>query len=257
MSANKPIKQKSTDPKEDLVIYKILVAIVVCCAALIAVYQVNAHYGYVAYTMQIYRGVLIASIVCGALLVLFLIAAALSRHRSRLCKGMLVGAVLSAMFGFTALMFRVYVFDAAPALYAFWAAVMVLYAVYLLYQREFFLISLLTVAAGLLFFYAFERYGTGMSHTMMLAVAALFVLAAVICMLAARAAKRDGTVSIGGRTVRIFVGRSPMLLYLTAALWVLCTVCVLLLGATFAYYCLFAAIAYELIAACYYTMKLR
>ena len=96
-----------------------------------------------------------------------------------------------------------------------------------------------------------------MSHTMMLAVAVLFVLAAVICMLAARAAKRNGTVSIGGRTVRIFVGRSPMLLYLTAALWVLCTVCVLLLGATFAYYCLFAAIAYELIAACYYTMKLR
>ena len=96
-----------------------------------------------------------------------------------------------------------------------------------------------------------------MSTTMMLAVAVVMALAIVICILTALAARKDGKLSIGSHSVQIFVGRSPMLLYLTCALWALCTICVLLLGATFAYYCLFAAIAYELIAACYYTMKLR
>ncbi len=257
MSSKKPMKQKTANSKEDLVIYKILIAIVAACVALIAIYQVNAHYGYVAYTMNIYRGVLIASIVFAVLAVAFLVAAALVRQKKGLCSGLLVGALLSAMFAFTSLLFRVYVFEAAPILYAFWIAATILYAIYLLYQPEFFLISLLTAASGFLFFYAFQSYADGMSTTMMLAVAVVMALAIVICILTALAARKDGKLSIGSHSVQIFVGRSPMLLYLTCALWALCTICVLLLGATFAYYCLFAAIAYELIAACYYTMKLR
>ncbi len=200
---------------------------------------------------------LIASIVFAVLAVAFLVAAALVRQKKGLCSGLLVGALLSAMFAFTSLLFRVYVFEAAPILYAFWITATILYAIYLLYQPEFFLISLLTAASGFLFFYAFQSYADGMSTTMMLAVAVVMALAIVICILTALAARKDGKLSIGSHSVQIFVGRSPMLLYLTCALWALCTICVLLLGATFAYYCLFAAIAYELIAACYYTMKLR
>ena len=44
MSSKKPMKQKTANSKEDLVIYKILIAIVAACVALIAIYQVNAHY---------------------------------------------------------------------------------------------------------------------------------------------------------------------------------------------------------------------
>ena len=47
------------------------------------------------------------------------------------------------------------------------------------------------------------------------------------------------------------------MLCITCAVWLVCFLACLLLGATFAYYCMFAAIAFELIAAVYYTFQLK
>jgi hypothetical protein len=257
MSSKKPIKQKAADPSEEVVIYKIMVAMIVVCIALIGVYWINSNYGVVRYTMTIYQGVLIGAIVFGAIAAVLLVAAAITRQRKMLCHGLLTGALIAALYALTSLALRIYVFSAALPLYCFWVAIGVLYAVWLLYQREFFLISLLTVAAGMLFLLAFRTYGGGMNTRLLLTVIVVIALAALICIATASASRHHGEISLGGRSIRIYIGTSPLLLYLTCTVWVLCTICVLLLGATFAYYCLFAAIAYELIAACYYTMKLR
>ena len=47
------------------------------------------------------------------------------------------------------------------------------------------------------------------------------------------------------------------MLCITCAVWLVCFVLTLILGATFSYYCMFAAMAFELIAAVYYTFQLK
>ena len=51
-------------------------------------------------------------------------------------------------------------------------------------------------------------------------------------------------------------GFQPVL-YVVCALWLVCLLLCYVLGASFAYYCMFAAIAFELVAAVYYTFQLK
>ena len=44
---------------------------------------------------------------------------------------------------------------------------------------------------------------------------------------------------------------------MVCALWLVCLLLCYVLGASFAYYCMFAAIAFELVAAVYYTFQLK
>ena len=77
-------------------------------------------------------------------------------------------------------------------------------------------------------------------------------------LLALLAGRRGGTVRIFDRNLRIFGKRAtPAFLLAANGLWVLCTVAVVILGSLFAYYCMFAAIAVEFIAAVYYTFQLN
>ena len=85
----------------------------------------------------------------------------------------------------------------------------------------------------------------------------LAVLIVLVFGSALLASRRQGRLKLGDRTLKIYICGTPLALYITCVVWVLCAALVLLLGATFSYYCLIAAIAYELIAACYYTVKLR
>ena len=50
---------------------------------------------------------------------------------------------------------------------------------------------------------------------------------------------------------------TPTLHYLICGLWLVCIAAALLLGGLFSYYCMFAAIAVEFIAAVYYTFQLN
>ena len=50
---------------------------------------------------------------------------------------------------------------------------------------------------------------------------------------------------------------NPLLHFLICALWVVLISAALLLGSLFSYYCMFAAIAVEFIAAVYYTFQLN
>mgnify|MGYP004597872037 CR=1 FL=1 len=76
--------------------------------------------------------------------------------------------------------------------------------------------------------------------------------------IAANAAKNKGMLVLGAKRIRLFHARfNPLALYITCAVWTVCFAACLVFGAAFAYYCMFAAVAFELAAAVYYTFQLK
>ena len=76
--------------------------------------------------------------------------------------------------------------------------------------------------------------------------------------IAANAAKNKGMLVLGAKRIRLFHARfNPLALYITCAVWAVCFAACLVFGAAFAYYCMFAAVAFELAAAVYYTFQLK
>ena len=135
-------------------------------------------------------------------------------------------------------------------------AVYCLYIVYMLYQTEFFCVSLITVTAG----GTFLRYSRGIGANFpCIALAVLLVLMiAAGAYIAANAAKNKGTLVLGAKRIRLFHAKfNPLALYITCAVWAACFVACLVFGAAFAYYCMFAAVVFELAAAVYYTFQLK
>jgi len=89
------------------------------------------------------------------------------------------------------------------------------------------------------------------------------LLAAAACLLitvylAHSGAKHAGMVHFGKKKILMFSSKyTPTLHYLICGLWLVCIAAALLLGSLFSYYCMFAAVAVEFIAAVYYTFQLN
>lgn len=131
-----------------------------------------------------------------------------------------------------------------------------LYIVYLLYGGEFTLISLLTCSAG----WTFYRFYPGIEFSFAQIVCSVCLVAMIVgaVILASKAAANKGCITVRGKKQHIFHRNfQPLFVYVTCAIWAVCFIASLLLGDLFAYYCLFATIAFELIAAVYYTFQLK
>ena len=166
------------------------------------------------------------------------------------------GIFLFAMAGISAVTMKVEYTFGFPMIYFLWAAALVQYIIYQLYGWEFFLFSLPTAAAGFLF-YQFRNGVTFSAKNIIFLLITAIILVAVIWV-ANNAAKNKGQLAIKGKSMRLFSKRySPFLHYLVAALWLVCIPAALLLGSLFSFYCMFAAIAVEFIAAVYYTFQLN
>jgi len=160
------------------------------------------------------------------------------------------GAVAAASFA----LYQFWFF-AIPYLYFFVIAGCALYLVYILYPHDFFLISFITTATGA----AFYRHGqAGYTGRATIALYVLLAFLSVgILVLTYMAARKNGTVCVKGKTLRIFAvknGATP--LYLTGAILLACIAASLVLGSVFAFYCVYAAVGGLFIAACYYTIRL-
>ena len=154
--------------------------------------------------------------------------------------------------------FQLYIkwFTALPLLNFVNIAAGCLYLIWILYPHDFFLISLLSVLSGA----AFYRHGqAGVSNvsTTGLYVILLLLTAGVVA-LTVCAAKKGGLVTIRNKALRLFVGKkAAMPLYLACSINAACLLAALLLGAGFAYYCVYAAVGGFFVAACWYTMGLN
>ena len=165
--------------------------------------------------------------------------------------------VLSALVGACALDLRYFWTEHATALYMAHAAVYCLYIIYCLYRSEFFCFSVAAIVSGFCFYFYSKGLGLNARTAVMAAVVVLVL--AVVALLANRAAKDKGRICLFGKKHAVFPVRfNPTVLYVACTVLACCLIACLLLGsALFAYYCMFAAIAIELIGAVYYTFQLK
>lgn len=240
---------------DNAVVYKVMIALALACAALFSLRSLRAYYatigGFTAlydWTPWIIGGGLGLAVICGVL------PAVWRRPAVRaVCPWFLTAGLFAAVLGCA---MRVSWVDDFPLLYFLCVAVLVQYVIFLLYRWEFFLVSLSTLAAGGLFF--------GYSSGFALNVKSVCLFTALILVLAGTAlcgflaSRHKGRLVLGRLRYAMFPPKfSPIFIYLADILWLCCLLVTLLLGSLFAYYCMFAAIAVEFIAAVYYTFQLN
>lgn len=163
---------------------------------------------------------------------------------------------VSLLWTFSFLILKTFLGDQMQLLYFAHTTVYCLYIIFMLYRTEFTLVSLMTILAGWTFY---RYYPLGRFTSRILICTLLLAAAMAVSVLSAFFANKSrGVIRIGGTKLHLFPKSfSPMFLYVTAGIWAVCLLASLLVGSLFAYYCLFAAIALELIAAVYYTFQLK
>lgn len=240
---------------DDAVVYKVMIALALLCAALFALRSLRRYYATIGGFADLYDktpwiigGGLALAAVAGLLTALWK-----KRAIRAVCPWLVAVGVVTAVTG---LSMRIAWVEDFSLLYFLCLAVLVQYIVFQLYRWEFFLFSLCTVAAGGLFFGYSSGFSFDLKSVSLFVSLMVILIASTLC--AFLAARNKGCLVLGKRRVRLFPSRfNPMLIYAAAALWFCCAIAVLLLGGLFAYYCMFAAIAVEFIAAVYYTFQLN
>lgn len=134
------------------------------------------------------------------------------------------------------------------------AAVMAL--VYYLYQREFFVITVLS-AMGIVGLWLIRR-AAGNHQVVVYAYMAVTAVVLIAAALACRVMqKSDGFLTLGGKRLSVFNrGATYGMVYLTCAVVAVAVAAGLALGASAAYYLMIALVGWLFVMAVYYTVKL-
>jgi len=161
------------------------------------------------------------------------------------------GAAAAAVFGGL----YSYLNSAISYLYFFIIAASALYLVWLLYPHDFCLLATLaTLSGGIFYLHGQRGYTSTLTVVLYLVLVVLILGTILICQ---KAAKNNGILTLFGKTWRLFSAKSGIMpLYLACAILLACIVAALLLGSTFAFYCVYAAVGGLFVAACYYTIRL-
>ena len=252
MTADKLSKNKASN---DSVVYKVMVALVLLCGGLMVLRNLRATYSTVG-------GIDTIDALIPWIILVGFVGCAVAVLAWVVCKNKIARMILPwfvavfAMTGITGVSMKLFWTQGFSALYFLWVALMVQVVIFLMYGWEFFLFSLPTAAAGFLFL----NFSTGFSMSIW---NALVLVIAVVCLLvtfvlARTGAKNAGIVKFGKQKFLLFSSKfTPTLHYLVCGLWLVCIAASLLLGSLFSYYCMFAAVAVEFIAAVYYTFQLN
>ena len=249
-------KSNVTAKPRDLTVYKVCGAFVLMVLSMLGVKCVLDAYATMNTFDIVYRASELAWKLCAVLCIASAIAYYLLRKKA-VRKVFPYVFVLSALVGLCALDLRYFWTEHAAAIYMAHAAVYCLYIIFCLYRSEFFCFSLAAIASGFCFYFYSKGLGLN-ARTAVLAILVALVLAGV-SFLANRAAKDKGRVKLFGKTLKLFHAHfNPTVLYVACTVLACSLIACLLLGsALFAYYCMFAAIAIELIGAVYYTFQLK
>ena len=255
MATKKNMTKEKLQKNNDAAVYKVMIALAAACICLLGMRSLRDYYSTVdGFTALYDRANTIALI---GLIVAAAAAAVCFFWKNKIARAVspwfIVAGLLTAATGRS-----MYISGVADFGFLFFLcfAVLIQYIIFQLYRWEFFLFSLSTVTAGGVFF-SFSKgvYWTGKNIAVVIILALVLVCTTLVCRMAC---SNKGFFSLGKTRVRLYgVKSAPILLYIANALWLVCTVCIPLLGGLFAYYCMFAAIAVEFIAAVYYTFQLN
>ena len=256
-----PQKKNVKNVNDDSVIYKVMIALGMLCILLLGLQLISRYYRLAGPMFAIQTVLGWAAVICGVLAVVFLVGLLALRSRNAFWRNASLPLfLLLAIIALSSwLLYSTWV-TYVSLLYFVYIAAAVLYMIALLYQHDFFLLSFLNACAGCVFYGLSRLYGAQgvFSAKALLLNLALVVLIVLVTGLVFTARKTDdGRLKLFGRKVLISgLDLSPVLLYISFLLWLLCLVVAAVLGSVFAYYSIFAVVALELIAAVYYTVKL-
>ena len=240
---------------DNSVVYKVAVALALLCMGLVALRKVHKIYstiGGMAWLEPIVPWIMVIGFaLCAVCIALYIFCKA---PACRIITPWLI--FIFAMVGITGFSMKTAYTFGFPALYFLFGTVLLQYIIYQLYRWEFFFASLPTAAAGFLFYQYRNGFSFSLSNLVPLLVTALILIGVI--WIAVRASGSKGQLVFGGKSIRLFSKRyNPFLHYLVCALWIVCIPAAILLGSLFSFYCMFAAIAVEFIAAVYYTFQLN
>ena len=258
MTDDKLRKSKS----DDLVPYKVMLALILLCVALFSLSKFRSYFvskEAIDSLFDLYPTFAIAGLGLFAVSGIVLLLLRKFRAARFICPWfMALGALVALTFSAIQLTWD----EDFDLIYFICVAALVQYVVFQLYRWEFFLVSMPTVASVVLFYGIKGGFVFNLRNSFLLAVCLLLIGFSALC--AFLASRNHGLLSFGRTRCKVFGSKgSPMPVYLIAALWVFCIALILLLSIVsslsglFAYYCMFAAIAVEFIAAVYYTFQLN
>lgn len=238
----------------DSVVYKVMAALLILCVSILGLQkftQITTNAGYdllfpkLPWIIGVGFGLAVISL--GLLLLI-------RKPLVQLLSPWFLGAgLLLAMAG---LSMKSTLTDDFPLLYFTISAVLILYIVYQLYHWPFFLFSSVIISAGGALFCF--RHGTLTPVKAILALVIYLIIAAACFLSAWTASRNKGKLILKGKKYQLFSPRfNPTPLFVTILFWTVCVVLGLIFGKQFSYYCLFAAVAYELICAVYFTFQLH
>lgn len=248
-------KKRSAEKKpDDTLMYKALIALCILCAAVFALFRISLIYGSIGWFLSgdpVVRGLMLGF---AALSLLALAASLCFKKHQRLFRIIFGAAAVLALSCLILVKYWEYN-TALTVLYFLYIGGCVLYLLYLLFPREFFYVSLISTYAGAVF-YAYSKQQF-VSRSLTLVIAAFFLLVAVIAALTGLSTRRDGRLILFGRQLQMFPpGFRALPIYLVCAIYSVCMIAAMMIGSGFSLFCMYAAIAIEFIAACYYTIKL-
>lgn len=254
MINKKDITTETAKRSDDLTVYKVMAALLLLCVSLAGLRRLRKYYGTVG-GMEVLDPLtswiaIIGCILFAACIILLLL------WKNRMARNILpVAALVTALIAVTGISMKMFWTQGFSSLYFLCCALFVQYIILQLYRWEFFLFSLCTISVGFTFFTMSGGFGwNSWSIVTIVLTVAILIATAVI----AKLASKTGRILLGGKKLHLFPSSfNPTLLYLAAGLWLACLAAALLLGSLFAYYCMFAAIAVEFIAAVYYTFQLN
>ena len=248
---NRNAAKKSNE--SNAIVYKVVFALLLLCVGIVTLRSVKNYYPTIS--GMAFFDPMLPYILYGCLGALVVSAAVLVLWKNTVARTIFPWiALVSAMGCLTSYSMRTELTEGFSTLYFLWAAALLLYIILQLYRWEFFLFSLPTAMAGFLFYrfsYAYDTTWTFRGVALLVVCVAILVAVFLIALFGSKNKGRLGSFHLFSKRY------NPMLHFLVCGLWAILIPAALLLGSLFAYYCMFATIAVEFIAAVYYTFQLN
>ncbi len=238
---------------------KIVTCVLVGIAAELILTIIGKYYGRAGSFGFMYGAMLVLAVLTGGAAVYFgvlLAKASKKSHKDVPLFAALTAGAAAACLSFVVL--RLWWVDGLRLLYVLWAGIAVLGVLSQIYYPEFIYLAGLSGLGAVGAFASYRSMAYSVVSSATITITAVVVIGAVlVTVLTAAAGRNDGGVPLLGCTLRVYtIAGSKVLLYVTALVAALCAVLALFLGAAFCYYCFFVAVAWLLLSAAYYTIRL-
>ncbi|MBO6054498.1 MAG: hypothetical protein J6P31_03170 [Oscillospiraceae bacterium] len=255
MAKKKPVAVPASS-NDDSVVYKVMAALIAACIEVLVTQRVCKVYDTFEKMDVVKHALGIAGIVLAVLSAAALAAAIILRRKPKAVFPVVLTFVNLVMC--CAAAFVLYHFWTGPAiiLYFVYFALAVLVAVYYLYQPEFFLLTIECMTAAFGFYCLSQTIQSSLKLSILVGIC-MAVVFLLVGGLAFSASKKHGYLKLKGTKIRVLRHESPLILYITSLVWLLCLIAASVFGSFFSYLCVFAAIAWAFVFAIYYTIKLK